>query len=816
MTSLPIFLQISPPGAGTTGEGEGLETVVTATPPWPAWITLLMVIIAVVFVAVIYLRERSSRGKWVKVASAAIRLALIGLALVMLYELVMRQHRTDLPDLVVLLDDSESMATADRYDDEELTARLARRVNAADFDEATRLDQARPTPLNLAKTLLLEDDAHLLKELKRKYNLKFYLIGPSARPQSTDMEPLRELIAGAEAKQQTSRLGKSVRDALTAQRGRPTAAVIVLSDGITTEGESIGEAAQYARRKKIPLFLVGLGNDKPARDLRVADLLADEVVFVGDIVNFEFKVTGAGYQGRSVEVRLRQKGRPGVLARETIRIGPDGRPQHVRLTHKPDKKGDVEYIVEVAAQDGEADTENNRRKQKVSVKDDTIRVLLVQAYPSYEFRYLKTLLGRQLRASPGSTEKSIELTTVLQDADLEYAGTDETAQRVFPVRRDELFRYDVIVFGDVNPSFLSRSVMNNIADFVKEKGRGIVFIAGPKYTPLAYRDTPLAELIPVDLDSAAMPDPDEPIVDSFIARPTQIGLSSPQMQLGDTPAESARIWSKLPGLYWLLESPEVKPGARVLLKHPYRTNSDGRPLPVVCMQYVGAGKVVFHGTDDTWRWRYRVGDYLFGRYWMQTVRYLSRSKLLGQRRSAEVAADPESCRRGEPVRLRVRFFDDRQAPARDDGVTIVLEREGSKNRRVTLQRVATSRGIFETTLENLAEGDYHAWLATPLLSDEREKDRGLPSCDFVVEARPGEKSNLEMDSADLRLAAERSQGEFSTFDDTNDLLRRLPRGRQVRIEPLPPAPIWNAWYLGVAFVGLIIAEWLLRKWAGML
>jgi len=809
MTQWLSNLQELLPGAPSTGGGEGLETVVTWTAPWPAWVTLLLIIFSIVVVIVIYIKERSSSTPLVKMALIGLRLALIGLVIFMFYEFVKRRYKTDLPDLVVVVDVSESMSVLDQYDDKQFQKELLRRVRAAGLNEATRLNQA--------KTLLLEEDASLHQALTKKYRLKACQIGDSARPLPGVAEKPSETIRGLKADHQTSRLGKGLRDVLKAQRGRPTAAVILLTDGITTEGQAISEAAEYARRKKTPLYIVALGNDQPRRDLRVADLLADEVVFVGDTVHFDFKVTGTGYKGRQAEVRLRQKGRSGTLARETVTVGPDGKPQQVRLAYRPREKGTFQYVVEVAALKGEAKTDNNRLGHTMHVNDDSVRVLLVQAYPSYEFRYLKRLLGRQVKGTGGGTAKAIELTTVLQDADLEYAAVDESAQRIFPVRRDELLKYDVIVFGDVNPSLLSRSVMDNIADFVKRQGRGIVFIAGPKFTPLAYRGTPLAELMPIDLTSAAMPDPEQPIVNSFVPRPTRLGLASPQMQLGDTPAETIRVWQKLPGLYWLLEAPDLKPGTRVLLEHPLRTGNHGRPLPIVCMQYVGAGKVVFQLSDDTWRWRYRIGDALFGRYWMQTIRYLSRSKLLGRERAAEITTDRKQYRCGDTARLRVRFFDERDAPAQDDAVTVVLEKEGSKNRRIQLRRNATSRGIFEATLDHLAEGSYQAWIATPTLgSDPNEGDHRPPSCAFLVEPPRGERSRLQTDTADLKRAAKRSRGKLYTMADAERMVRQLPRGRQVRIEPLPPVPLWNSVTLGILFVGLIVTEWLLRKRAGML
>ncbi|MCH7727454.1 MAG: hypothetical protein IH991_13375 [Planctomycetes bacterium] len=167
------------------------------------------------------------------------------------------------------------------------------------------------------------------------------------------------------------------------------------------------------------------------------------------------------------------------------------------------------------------------------------------------------------------------------------------------------------------------------------------------------------------------------------------------------------------------------------------------------MQFVGAGTVVFHATDETHRWRFRVGDKYFSRYWIQTIRYLARSKLLGKSRQAQLTSERRQYRRGETVHLRARFFDETLAPAQDDGVTIVLEREQGNRRHVKLRRDAASRGIFEATLTNLAEGEFRGWLATPKL------DGKPPSLNFTVVAPPGERARQEMDAADIASSARR-------------------------------------------------------------
>ncbi len=560
----------------------------------------------------------------------------------------------------------------------------------------------------------------------------------------------------------------------------------------------------------MPLFFVGLGNDKPPRDLRLHDLLADDVVFVGDLVNLECKLTAEGFEGPA-NVRLRLKGVTAPVAQQTVTVPKGGGTQSVRLAHRPDKEGEYEYTIEVEPQSGEVNTQNNSLTRTVKVTEEVIRVLLVTAGPSYEFRALKTMLERELNRGETSEEKSERgFRTVLQEADPAYVDTDKSAERIFPVSRDELFRYDVLILADMNPAFLSPSVMSNIQEFVTVRGGGVVFIAGPKYMPLAFQNTPLATVLPMEFASVQVPEPSQPLTEAFHPRITPLGLASPALQLADSPAQNPKVWQEtLEPLYWFVSIGDLRPGVRVLAEHPTKTGAGGYPLPLITLQLIGAGKVVFHATDETHRWRFRIGDVHFARYWIQTIRYLSRAKLLGTSRGAELTSDRQQYRRGETVRLRVRFLDDRLAPPQDDGVAAVLEREGGRRVNLTLRRDAANRGTFEGSAGNLADGKYRVWMATPTLEGQP------PRAEFVVSSPPGELARLQMNAAEMRAAAQASGGKFFSYSQADALAASLPKGRQVRIESLPPQPLWNAPILAGAFVVLLTGEWLLRKRWGL-
>jgi hypothetical protein len=662
------------------------------------------------------------------------------------------------------------------------------------------IDLPSTNRLNIVKSLLLADDGQLLRDLARRYTLRTYALAAAERKQSSVLDTYLDELRQLQPTGQTSRLGTGVRGMLNDLRGTQPAVLVLFTDGITTQGPSLSEAANYARRKAVPLYIVGIGSEKKLRGLDLADLVVDDIVFVDDYVDFDFNLTAYGLEGRVVQLVLKNKQTGQVLARREVPADKDGVTRRERLSHRPSQVGRVEYVIEVANLKEELKDKRPQLSRQIEIRDDPIRVLLVQSSPGFEYRYLKNLLER---------DKTIELNVVLQDADLEYAEQDRFALRVFPVSRDDLFEYDVLILGDVNLAYFSRSAMDSIAAFVKEKGGGLIFVSGDHFSPDDFRRSPLSQLLPLNLEQTTVPAADADQTEGFAIRPTLLGLTSPHMQLGDTRAETEAIWRGLPDVYWMVDAGKVRSGARVLAEHPTRTGSNGQKLPLVIVYYVPPGKVLWHATDETYRWRYRVGDAIFARYWVQAIRYLSRSKLLGQR-GVELSADRNEYQSGMPVQLRVRFFDERLAPAADDGVTLVLEGSDPKRRQVKLRRSPESPAIFSASVTNLPLGSYRCLIASPSL-----KTSPQPAT-FKIIAPPGETARREMDAADLKKAAKISRGEFYDINSVDRLVDQLPPGRPVKVASLPPIPLWNNWRVLMLYVALLTCEWLLRKRAGML
>ncbi len=778
------------------------DWVLRTMAPWPWAVTVVLLLAAVALIYWLYLRDATVTPQRWRVLLAALRLTLVSLILFMFYRAELYPYRVDLPDLVVLLDNSASMSLTDGAEQ----GGDAAPPQAGSQQDNSQQPVSAASRFARASELLLASNARLLRDWQSRYRVQLHTLDGQPLSLGDNLGQVVESLRRVRPTVPSSRLGTAVQGVLEAQRGRSTAAIVLLTDGNTTEGPTVAEAALVASRRKIPLFPVGVGRRQLPPDIALQDLLVDRVVFVDDVVTFDVAVAASGLAGKTVRLTLSREDDSSELASETVTLPADQSVRRVRLLHRPQAAGRVTFVVQAEALAEEARTDNNVVRATVQIRDDSIRVLLVQSVPSFEYRYLKSLMGRESRGDTTQHDPIVQLTTVLQEADPEYAETDQSARTSFPWNRQELLQHDVLIWGDVNPALLGRSALQDVVDFVREDGRGIVLIAGPSFLPRAYANTPLEELLPLRLADLPM---DPPPQAECRLQLTPLGMAAPQMQLAANAEDNLKLWNGLPPLRWFLPIRRLRPGVRVLAACSDDDASADAVQPLICMQYAGAGKVVFHATDETYRWRFRQGDTWFGRYWLQTIRLLSRAKL-AEDRAAELQVEHNHYELGDPVRLRASFWDDRFAPDDDQGVTVVLQRaEGARQQRVTLQRQQTERGQFETVLPRLDAGDYHAWIAAPVLKGD------VPSCDFTVSPGNPELKHLTMDEQDLQQAAQRSGGRFLALEKASRLTSSLPSGRAVRVESLAPITVWNSSITAALCVALLVAEWLLRRWLGL-
>ena len=69
-----------------------------------------------------------------------------------------------------------------------------------------------------------------------------------------------------------------------------------------------------------------------------------------------------------------------------------------------------------------------------------------------------------------------------------------------------------------------------------------------------------------------------------------------------------------------------------------------------------------------------------------------------------------------------------------------------------------------------------------------------------------------MNYQEMTQAAELTQGRFYTLANADSIPDDVPPGTRISLSsPRPPERIWNHWLLFVWALGLVAAEWILRK-----
>ena len=312
-------------------------------------------------------------------------------------------------------------------------------------------------------------------------------------------------------------------------------------------------------------------------------------------------------------------------------------------------------------------------------------------------------------------------------------------------------------------------------------------------------------------------------VEGYRPELTAAGRFHPLFRFHPQEAENAAIWNRLAELYWWAEGYRAKWGAEVLAVHPRvlaRTDAEGGPkepgaaaalYPLVVQQFVGAGRSMFFGFDETWRWRFREDEVHFNQFWIKAIRYLSRSR---QGRISLRLDRQTPYRRGEPIKVMVRFPDDAPAADKETKVAVVVERtlllpdgkNETESQTLPLARVEGSRASYEAVLTRTLVGEYRFWLSSPLVTGAKPRAEGR------VVAPPGEMDRLRMNQQDMERAAEETHGRFYTLANADRVLNDIPTGTRLTLNSRqPPHLIWNHGAVFALALMLLGTEWFLRK-----
>lgn len=589
--------------------------------------------------------------------------------------------------------------------------------------------------------------------------------------------------------------------------GERLAGVVVVSDGLDRGLlrkrflEDGVEADAVELPGPLTVFQVGALSD--LRDLSVHSVESGGYAFIRNPFTIRAQIQGVGFAGKTVPVSLERNGAP--ITSQSVTLGEDGRAE-VSFTVTPEQAGRFAYEVTVPVYEGDAVPANNTLPLVVGVVRDRIRVLQVAGAPSWDVKFLR----RFLKGDPSVQLVSFFILRTQRDLMAGY-GENELSLIQFPYKRlfdDDLGTFDVVVFQnfDYLPYFGGDStlLLRNLAEYV-ENGGGFVMTGGDRSFGLGrYGSTPLGDALPVEIAA----DGNQPDIDPFQPKLTAAGGRHPITRLTADGAENAAWWERLRPLDGTNVVLGPQDGAAVLLEHPTRMGTDGKPMPVLAVQEVGAGRTMALTVDSSWRWSMSEaaegrGNQAYLRFWKNTLRWLMRDPSVNR---VTVETARENYAVDEEVRLIVRVRDPSFAPLPDARVVATVEVGGE----VSTHEVTTGADGDIALVVDASKRGTHRVEVSAFTGEELV---GEAQTVFAVTNRDPELDEVAPDATFLRWLAARTGGRYHEAGTLGPVLIDAEAGR--RVDERRETPLWRAPLLALVVALFAGLAWFVRRRAGL-
>lgn len=585
--------------------------------------------------------------------------------------------------------------------------------------------------------------------------------------------------------------------AATLEKHQNLRAVVMITDGSWNVGGSPTESATQLRMKDVPVYAVGVGSEVALPDLEVSGLDAPTFGVVNKPTRIPFSINSTLARDSQITAVLTSSDGDEITGEYTV---PANGVLQKAFVWNPKKIGEYTLTIEVPAVDGERVTANNSMSAPISIRKESLKVLVVESYPRWEYRYLRNALARD----PG-----VDVSCLLYHPNLKSVGGGKDYIKKFPQTLEELSKFDVIFLGDVGvgDGQLTLDDCRRIKGLVENQATGLILMPGFRGKQISLVETELQELFPIVFDMAQPRGWGNSIPAQF--QLTEAGSQSLLTKLADSPAANRSVWRSLPGFQWYAPVLRAKVGSQVLAVHERVSNENGR-IALLATKTYGAGKILFMGTDGAWRWREGVEDKYHYRFWGQVARWMAYQRNMAGGESMRLFYSPDRPRTGETLSLNanVMAIDGEPLQSGNVGVQIVAPSGNTQNVKLAAQPESEQWGLFSGFFVPEENGEHQVFLTCQETGTRLETNISVQG---LAREKIGRPANLEV----LNEIAAITRGMMVTPEDTTELMnaiQELPEPEpQIRRIRLWASPIWAGTM--VLLLGLF---WVGRKLVGMI
>lgn len=730
-----------------------------------AWIVIPAAIGLGVLGVATYLRSR--RGRLVdRVVLGLLRAVAVGLLGVAMLRpgLLLSISQPQQNILGIVLDDSKSMLIQDA-------------------DSLTRLDRVR--------RLFDDSTSTLIARLRERYAIRYYRFSDAIER----IDGTGSLRGAGSRTDLATALGDVRRDFA----GAPLAGLIVATDGADNGGQPLADALLSLKAARIPVYPVGVGAERFARDVAVDRVELPRSTLRGAVLLGSIAIRAHGVAGETLSLVVEDGGK--IVASRDVAVPRGVEVITVPVRIPPLEPGARQIRVSVKPVDREAVTQNNARDARILVRDRREKILYLEGGVRPEFAFLR-------RAAAADSNLQVVGLGRTSKGKFLRLGVDDSLELVrgFPTTRSELFQYRALIIGSVEAAFFTADQLRMVAEFVGERGGGLLALGGRvALGEGAFAGTALAEALPVTFSNRTADSAEVPV--ELTIRPTPAGLGNAALMLTDAEDANAARWDSLPPLTSVNRIGGLKPGATTLLEG---RSAAGDVVPVLSFHRFGRGKALVFGVQDTWLWqmhaRIPVEDQTHETLWRQLLRWL----LEDVPDRADLAISPEHPGPGQRVTLRAELADSGFSRVNDASVAAELTGPDGTVTTIPLDWTLGQDGLYQGSFVPTIEGDYRLAVSA---ARGRDTTRLAPEVVAVAD-RGADFVNAEMRGPLLRRIAQETGGKFYTPETAAQLAEDVAfteSGVTVK-------EIRDLWDMPIVFFSLILllaTEWVYRRRRGL-
>jgi uncharacterized membrane protein len=729
---------------------------------------LLAILIAAGVAVAALLTYRNTGGDQpmrARIVPMALRIGVLLLLVICLFRptLILRASVPQQNFVAVLVDDSRSMTIADT--------------------------DGQPRSAFVKEQLSTGPNAKLLDALAQRFVLRFFRFGSSA-----DRIPS---AANLTFDGTATRLGPALERARDELSGLPLAGLVMVTDGADTSDTSLDEPLASLKARSIPVFTVGLGQERFVRDIQVTRVETPRAVLKGTSLVIDVMLSQTGYSGEDVTLTVEDDGQ--IAATQNVTLPADGEAASVRVRFTASSPGPRLFRFKIAPQEGEQVTQNNVRDALIEVRDRKEKVLYFEGEPRFEMKFIRRAV---------EDDENMQVVILQRTAENKYWRADVTSPDEliggFPKTREELFAYRAVILGSIEAAAFSPDQLRMLADFANKRGGGLLMLGGRRaFAEGGWGGTPVGDVLPVVVDGAKQPS----FFEELAARPTRAGAGFPVTQIAETEQASTDKWDEMPQVSAVNQITQVKPGATTLLTAP----GLGRQEQIVlAYQRYGRGKTVALPIQDSWVWKMDakvpVTDMTHAMFWRRMVRWL----VDGVPDQVNLTTAQDRVEPGEQVRFTAEVLDTAYVEVNDAHVEAHVTSPTGKTSDVPMEWTVEHDGEYGAVFNPSEPGLYEI----RVVATRDQKELGANVMHLRVSAGDGEYYDAAMRSTLLKRIAEETGGAFFTAANAGSLPEAISySGRGVTV--VEERELWDMPVLLILLLALVSGEWAYRRSRGL-